>query len=97
MADRHEKGLYFNYDQKYSHSYCCPGHFLLFIAKDDDVVGSGVSEFPSFDSALRESGTLVGSPDQSAQIKLHAPFGTRALRRCDLWVKLAPSDQCFSR
>lgn len=32
MALRHEKGLYYNYDEKWSSTHHCKGHVLLFIA-----------------------------------------------------------------
>nr|KYP61806.1 hypothetical protein KK1_016317 [Cajanus cajan] len=85
MADRREKGLCFNCDQKYSRSHRCPARFFLLISEDDDTPTGTTSDpllpdpDPGLDTPIEE---LLGS---LAQISLHALSGTGALIRMPLW------------
>ncbi|WVZ16528.1 hypothetical protein V8G54_009510 [Vigna mungo] len=78
MADRREKGLCFNCDQKYSRSHRCPARFFLFISEEDDPVSGSLPDPPFSDRDPELDTSPVDLLDPPAQISLHALSGTGA-------------------
>nr|KYP68937.1 Retrotransposon-derived protein PEG10 [Cajanus cajan] len=89
MADRREKGLCFNCDQKYSRSHRCPARFLLLIAEDDDPPSAPDLDFPAADPdpSLVDPSTVTSV--HPAQISLHALSGTGAPKTLRLTGQIA--------
>ncbi|WVZ00696.1 hypothetical protein V8G54_026765 [Vigna mungo] len=89
MADRREKGLSFNCDQKYSRSHWCPARFFLFISEEDNPVSGSLPDPPFSDRDPELDTSPVDLLDLPAQISLHALSGTRAPETLRLTVHIA--------
>lgn len=69
IVARHEKGLYYNCDDKWSSSHKCKGRFFLLIVDEDDDLD------PPFDLTLEDIPIV---PPSDAQISLNALSGLLA-------------------
>lgn len=68
MTERREKGLCFNYDERFHHNHKCKARFLLLIADREDTNLINVDEAVWEDSDPSDA----GDPTQLAHLGLHA-------------------------
>ncbi|PNY12253.1 hypothetical protein L195_g008879 [Trifolium pratense] len=79
MADRREKGLCFNCDERFSRNHRCKAHILLLIAEEDDDSNGSVVPDPG-ELVLPEPEPAQEPPViieelNSAQLSFHALSG----------------------
>lgn len=60
MAERREKGLCFNCDQKRSRNHKCKGRFLLLVAEEDDELTLAGGDLPVEDPGGDSSDPHMG-------------------------------------
>lgn len=79
MADRRDKGLCFNCDQKWSRNHQCQERFLLLVAEDDeDPSIAEVSHFLQSSEGHIPDPPQIIEASQSVQLSLNALPGVRA-------------------
>ncbi|WVY94257.1 hypothetical protein V8G54_033345 [Vigna mungo] len=78
MAEKHEKGLCFDYDQKFSCNHRCPARYLLLIADEDDdtIIAGDVEQHEELKSQGVEE--VLDTSSLPAQLSLNALSSTGA-------------------
>nr|KYP33764.1 hypothetical protein KK1_045361 [Cajanus cajan] len=71
MAEKREKGLCFNYDQKFSRNHRCPARFFLLIADEEDSPPQTSEHGSGTNSDFRTVEDLLDPGSGSAQLSLN--------------------------
>ncbi|MCH87222.1 hypothetical protein A2U01_0008088, partial [Trifolium medium] len=73
MAERREKGLCFNCDQRWSRQHNCRGRLFLLVTDSDDEPPSVLD----LEASIEDVVSQVSDPPNQAQLSLHAIAGTQ--------------------